>query len=136
MRRLSLIALCVGALMFVGGVVLALLFKDAEGIMGALPVIIIGLGSILIGTNLMVVFRLSNSKLAKELEINEKDERNIRVREKSGYSTWFITQLALVAMLISLSIMDYDVPAWIALAVLAIHNGSLLLGIAVHNKKI
>ena len=104
--------------------------------MGALPVIIIGLGSILIGTNLLVVFRLSNSKLTKELEINEKDERNIRVREKSGYSTWFITQLALVAMLISLSIMDYDVPAWIALAVLAIHNGSLLLGIAVHNKKI
>ena len=136
MNKLKSFIFYAGVALFVIGLLLAIIFNDAEGSMRILPFVMIGLGSGIIGVGVSFIIRHKNPKLAKEYEINEKDERNIRIREKAGYTTWHITQLILFVMVFAFLLMDYKLPCWIAMGGLIIHNGSLLVGIAVHSKKI
>ena len=136
MNKLKSFIFYMGIALLLCGVVLAIVFNGSDGVMRILPFVMVGFGSGIIVVGVSFMIRHKNPKLAKEYEINEKDERNIRLREKSGYSAWFITQFTLFAMVISFLLMDYKVPLWFALGALLIHNGSLLMGIFVHSKKI
>jgi len=133
MNKLKTLAFYAGIAIFAAGIA-AIIFIDTEDIMRLFPAVTILSGTLLISASIPSMLG-KNPKLAKELEIHEKDERNIRLREKAGYSTWFVTQFVLMAMMITFVILDYKLPGWIAVGALFIHNASLIAGIFIHNKK-
>ena len=136
MKKSQVIAFYAGIVLFAAGLLCAIIFRDAESALAKLPAVIIATGTGMICVGISLITRFMNPKLAKEYEINEKDERNIRLREKAGLFTWGVTQFVLMAMVLVFLLLDFTVLCWIAYGALAIHNSSLFLGIAIHNRKI
>lgn len=70
----------IGFIILGTGLVLIKLLPDADGILKTLPYICVGLGSGLLGGNLGTAIKnrcaLKNPQIAKQAEIEEKDERN------------------------------------------------------------
>lgn len=133
MNKLKAMVFYTGIAILVCGVALTIVLNDAERPMKIALSAMIGCGSGITGLGALLMV---NPKMAKVYEINEKDERNIRLREKSGYTTWYITQFVLCVMVFVFLLLDYKVPCWIALGALLIHNGSFLVSLAIHSKKI
>ena len=129
-----------GLVTVVIGIVLAIFFTEVDGAMKSLPFVLIGVGSGITGVGMLSFFRArlekKNPDILKQLDIEEKDERNIRLREKAGYATWFVTQFVLVALLLTLVILDYGVARWLTLSALFIHNISLFIFMGINNNKI
>lgn len=132
--------LYLGLAALLGGVLLKVFLNTPEGALLRLPYILSGFGTGLTAVGLVNLYRIKLSKgnpeKAKMYEIAEKDERNIRLREKAGYSVWYITLFALAVLSLSLVVLDYITAALISLAVLFLHTLSFFILIAVYSKKI
>ena len=94
-----------------------------------------GLTLVGVGGILLKRFKSKNPQIAREYEIAEKDERNIRIREKSGYAVWYTTTFALVAAALSFVILEYKIPAFITMGVLFIHIIGIMIFIRIYCKK-
>ena len=83
MNKLKVFAFYVGIAVFIGGVLLAILWSDAEGVTRILPFVMVGCGTGAIGGGVSYAIikplERKHPELAKTREINEKDERNIRL---------------------------------------------------------
>jgi uncharacterized membrane protein len=81
----------------------------------------------------LVILKI-NPNIAKEQEINAKDERQIKISEKSALSTFFITIFSLLAAIIVYVFLGFYVPLWITIGLLLIHTISFLIFLH-HNRK-
>ena len=107
--------------------------------MRIVPIILLGSGTALsaIGSLGFVRSRLAkNPTKLKQYDIEVKDERNIRLYEKSGYIAWQITNYVLLVLLIAFVILDYGLARWLLLGALIIHSASFVISIIIQNKKI
>lgn len=132
--------LFIGFLLLVAGLLLKFFTPTDEGMVFGLTFIMVGLGAGLVGAVGAKVFmeRILHRDpvLAKQYEINEKDERNIRLREKAGYASWYSTLLMLSLVALIFLLLDYMVATFILIGVLLVHLLSFFVYVYVYNKKI
>lgn len=129
-----------GIIVFVAGLLLKILIPASDGALHTLPFVLSGFGSGIIGVGVANILRKrtidNNPQKAKQYEINEKDERNIRIREKAGCATWYTTLLMLSVISLTLVVLDYKVAGFISIGALFIHIISLYVYINIYNKKL
>lgn len=129
-----------GLILLAVGLLLKFLNSTVEDVILSLTFIMIGLGAGLIGASLAKILVESMIKrdpvLAKQYEINEKDERNVRLREKAGYASWYMTLLMLALITFVFLVLDYKLPTYILSGALLIHCASFFGYVYVFNKKI
>ena len=130
----------IGIIIFAVGLLLKILIPASDGALHSLPFVLSGFGSGIIGVGVANILRkrtLDNDpQKAKQYEINENDERNIRIREKAGYATWYTTLLMLSVISLTFVVLDYKVVCFISLGALFIHIISLYVYISIYNRKI
>lgn len=132
--------LYMGIVIFAIGLLLRFLIPESDGAWQALPFVLTGFGAGIIGAGVVNIFRKrmidNNPEKAKQYEIAEKDERNIRLREKAGYATWYTSLFILAALSLTFVILDYKVACFLSLGALFVHIISLFIYIYIYNKKI
>ncbi|MFA7076120.1 MAG: DUF2178 domain-containing protein [Candidatus Izemoplasmatales bacterium] len=125
---------------FVIGIILQIFGADNEGTMESLSNVLKGFGAGIIAVGVANIIRKKllekNPQKAKLYEINENDERNIRIREKAGCATWYSTVFILAAISMTFVVLDYHVPGYISIGALFIHVGSMFVYMYIYNKKI
>ena len=74
----------VGIILLVAGLILIKILNNPQGILHAIPYILVGLGSVIFGHGMgnLVTRRITRNHPAvqKQMEIDRKDERNIMIR--------------------------------------------------------
>lgn len=94
------------------GAVLTKLTSNTQGIMQTLPYIFIGIGAGVFGQNLGTTFNIRAMKkdpqFAKQKEIDEKDERNITIRNKSKAKAYDLMVMAFGALMMAFALMKVD----------------------------
>jgi len=97
----------------------------------------IGAGLMFLGAAYKVIFRNSDNspEAVKQREIDENDERNIRIKEKAGYASWYATLLIFVAMALVFIFMDYPLGYWLSAGAVVLHKVILLIFMWVYGKK-
>ena len=132
--------ICLGIILLVSGFLLKFLFPVSDEILRALTFVLIGSGTGIIGAGAAKIIRQrildKNPQIAKQYEINENDERNILIREKAGYATWYLTLFMLAIISLIFIILDYKVASFILIGVLLIHCISLFVYSHIFSKKI
>ena len=103
-----------GLVLLGGGLTLAVLYRESEGIMKTLPFVCLGVGCGIFGGNLGTAVRLhlqkKNSKAEKLAEIEEQDERNIAIRngaKAKAYDMSFMVIGALLLIFVLLRVETY-----------------------------
>lgn len=111
------------ALLALGVALIALSFLFSAESTKAIQGVMLGIGTGLMGMSLsnigMIRHMKKNPHLAKEAEIESKDERNVMIRAKAKAASadvtrWFIIALAFVLILI-------DAPLWTTLCVVSVY---------------
>lgn len=129
-----------GIIIFVIGLLLKFLIPVSDGVLKTLPFVLTGFGAGIIGVGVVNIIRKrvidNNPQKAKQYEIDEKDERNIQIREKAGYATWYTSLFMLSAISLTFVVLDYKVAVFISLGALFIHIISLFVYIYIYNRKI
>ena len=109
-------------LLALGVALIALSFLFSAESTKAVQGVMLGIGAGLIGMSLsnlgMIRYMQRHPQLAKETEIETRDERNVMIRAKAKAASadvtkWFIMALAYVMILI-------DAPLWVTLCVVAV----------------
>jgi uncharacterized membrane protein len=97
----------------------------------------LGAGLIFVGAVYKVIFRNNDNspEAVRQREIDEKDERNIRIKEKAGYASWHATLLIFVAMALVFIFMDYPLGYWLSAGAVVLHKITLLIFTSIYNKK-
>ena len=128
-----------GLALFVTGIVLRVFLPNATGALAALPYALLGCGAGIIGVGVVYMLQgrmhKDDPSWQKQQKIEEKDERNIRIREKSGYSVWYISIFTLGALTLTSAVLGQGIATWLAMAVLLIHCISYFVFIGLNNKK-
>jgi len=92
------------------GAILGKYNRTAVGIMQVLPSIIIGIGAGIFGQNLCTTFSIRAIKKApqsyKQKEIDEKDERNIAIKDKAKAKAYDFTIIVFGVMILILALMQ------------------------------
>lgn len=132
-KALYIILLIIGVALIVSGI-LVNYFLDSSKYLGFGS----GLGSAFIAIGIMnlILLKVQKPEVLKQQQINEKDERNIKIREKSAYATFYITMFGLTVVELIFVLLDYVIPGFIVMGLLFIHIISLLLYTAHYSKKI
>ena len=97
----------------------ALLRETADAaLFGAL----VGVGAGLLGPGgaSLLQARFAPEEVRRRQERVERDERNVMLREKAGYVTWYATLLTLAAGALALVVLD-NRAAWLLIGVMAVH---------------
>lgn len=98
----------------------------------------LGVGLMFAGAIYKILFRnnKNNSPEAiRQLEIDEKDERNIRIREKAGYASWHATLIILVVMALVFVFISNPAGYWLTAGALVLHKIILMIFTSTYNKK-
>ena len=101
-------------------------FEFAAGIGGGA----IGLGSF------GLIYLRRHPVNAKQQEIHEKDERNIKIRETSAYNSFYLTLLCLVAAIFVFLILNNLVATGIVTVLVAVHVASFFILMSINSKKL
>lgn len=129
-----------GIALFALGLLLRVLLAEEEGAALSLPYVLLGVGTGITGVGAVNLYKLrllrENPEKARQLEIEEMDERNIRLREKAGYASWYVTLFALAALSLTLVVLNYKTACLLSICVLLVHTASLFIGIYVYNKEL
>lgn len=96
-----------------------------------------GVGGAWIGVGALNLYKLKRKpNIIKKQEIAENDERNIEIRQKAAYSTFFVTLFGLVLLQIIFVVNNYTTASILTTIVLAIHVISLLVFLRHYNNKL
>ena len=102
----------IGFIIFGAGLVILMLLPDAEGVLKALPYVCVGVGAGIFGGNLGVAIKnkamLKNPQAAKQIEIEQKDERNKLISDKAKARTYDLMIYVYAAILLAFTIMQVD----------------------------
>ena len=113
----------IGFIIFAVGLTLIKLLPDAEGILKTLPYICVGVGSGIFGGNLGTVFRnkamFKNPQAAKQIEIEQKDERNQVIRNRAKARAYDLMIFVYAAILLAFALMGVDM--YIILTLVAVY---------------
>ena len=135
--KLAFISLvCLGALLMAAGAIANHYLED-DTLGGRMFGAGAGFGSAIVGVaavNLMLEKR--NPDRQKQQEIYEKDERFVKIREKSAQSTWYVTLFSLLALEFAFLFLDYMIPCYIVIGVMAIHVFSYFVFIHRNSKRL
>lgn len=113
----------VGIIIFAVGLVLIKLLPEADGILKTLPYICLGVGSGIFGGNLGTALRnkamLKNPQAAKQMEIEQKDERNQVISNKAKARAYDLMIFVYAAILLAFALMQVDI--YIILTLVAVY---------------
>lgn len=105
------------------GLVLIKLLPDADGILKTLPYICVGLGSGLLGGNLGTAIKnrvaLKNPQIAKQVEIEEKDERNRAIGDRAKAKAYDLMLYSYSAILLAFALMGVEL--YVVLTLVAVY---------------
>ena len=100
----------IGFVILAAGAILAKLTRNDQGIIQTLPYIFIGIGAGVFGQNLGTDFNIhtmkKNPEIAKQRKIDEKDERNIAIRNKAKAYDLMILVFGALMMAFALMIIN------------------------------
>lgn len=101
-----------GFIIFAVGMALIKLSLEASGILKVLPYICIGVGSGIFGSNLGTAIKnrtlLKNPQAAKQVEIQQKDERNQAISNKAKARTYDLIVFVYGTILLAFALMQVD----------------------------
>jgi len=96
-----------------------------------------GFGSAWIGLGVIGIFiKRLNPEYLKKQEINQKDERNIQIREKSGYITFLVTLFSLAILEFVFLLTDHDFACVLTIGAMSIHIASFFIALFYYDKKL
>ena len=108
--------------------------------LGASPIaceFMAGIGSAWIGLGVIGVFiKRQKPEYARKMEINQKDERNIQIREKSGYVSYLVTLFTLAILEFVFLLTDNEFACILTIGAMAVHIVSFFIALFYYNKKI
>ena len=130
-ERAYMIIVCIGLLLIGAGCLMRSLdiYHNLFEFSGGFGAALIGIGSV------GIICLRKKPKSLKQQEVEETDERNVKIREKSAYSTFFVTLLTLVAAVIVFVALGSVVACIIVNIFMAVHVLSYLLLLHINNKK-
>ena len=135
-RKYFILLICLGLVLVAAGSVFEYVLEDNKtggrliNFGAGFFVSIIAVASV----NLIIMKR--NPDAEKEHEINEKDERHIKIREKSAYSVFYVTMFSLLAAIITFVFLGSWTGFFITFGVMMVHCISFLLFLHRYNKMI
>jgi len=88
-----------------------------------------------LGIALLAFYLISLVKDNKELQIEEKDERNIAIRGKASQTAYLITTILLLVILVVFICINLNIAALLTGLVMLVHSFSLVFLIAYYSKK-
>lgn len=101
-----------GLSILIAGLVMIKLMSDAQGILLTLPYVCIGIGSGIFGENLGTSIKKhlmkKDPKIARKIEIESKDERNIAINNKAKAKAYDLMQMVFGALIIAFALMQVD----------------------------
>lgn len=101
-----------GVALLVGGLYFIKTVEDPHGFLRALPYICVGLGSSIFGHGMGEIIVRSamkkNPTAAKQLEIDQKDERNLAIANRAKAKAYDMMVFVFGALIISFALMDID----------------------------
>jgi ABC-type multidrug transport system fused ATPase/permease subunit len=113
----------IGFIIFVVGLALIKLSQDADGILKTLPYICVGLGSGIFGGNIGTAFKnkamLKNPQAARQVEIEQKDERNQAISNKSKARVYDLMIFVYAAVILAFALMQVNI--YVTLILVAIY---------------
>jgi len=96
-----------------------------------------GLGCAWVGLGAVgAIMQRFNPEYVKKLEIQQKDERNTVIREKSGYIAFLVTLFTLAILAFVFLLLDSDLACALTLVAMAMHVGSFFVAMLVYEKKL
>ena len=102
----------IGFIIFGGGLVLIKLLPEANGILKTLPYLCVGVGAGIFGGNLGTVIKnktmLKNPQAAKQIEIDQKDERNNAIINKAKARAYDLMIYIYAAIILAFTLMRVD----------------------------
>lgn len=131
-KKFYIFLVCFGLLLLAGGIIAEALDFDNR---------LLGFGSglgcaaIALGVVGMVSLKRKPAD-ARQHAINENDERFIKIREKSAYGTFFVTMISLSVVELVFVWLDYLIPCYIIIGLMAIHVFSYFIFLYLNNKKL
>jgi hypothetical protein len=113
----------IGFIIFGAGLMILMLLPDAEGVLKALPYVCVGVGAGIFGGNLGVAIKnktmLKNPQAAKQIEIEQKDERNKIISIKAKARVYDLMIYVYAAILLAFTLMQVDM--YVILTLVAVY---------------
>ena len=114
-RKYGIWGVCIGLILLAAGLYLVRLDENPEGILRVLPFICIGLGCGLFGHGMgdLASKRVlkGNPEIAHQLEIEQKDERNITIASRAKARAFDLMTFVFGALMVCLALMQIDLAA-------------------------
>lgn len=111
----------IGFMILAVGAILGKLTRDTQGIMQSLPYSFIGIGTGIFGQNLGTAFNIyamkKDPQMAKQQEIEEKDERNISIRNKAKAKAYDLMVIVFGALMMAFALMQVNWPVVLTIVV-------------------
>lgn len=109
---LTYLSTIIGLLMIAVGLITIKLNSNSQGIMGALPFVMIGIGCGTFGSGMgeLISKRAikNNPELAKQIEIDTNDERNVAIANKAKSKAYDVMTYVFGALMVSFALMGID----------------------------
>jgi hypothetical protein len=103
----------VGLLLLAAGFVLMKIWASADGLRSTLPYLCIGIGAGVFGQNLGSLLQelaiRNDPKAAKQIEIEQKDERNVSVSNRAKAKAYDLMVLVFGALMLAFALMQVEV---------------------------
>ena len=113
----------IGFVIFIAGLVLIKLLPEAGGILKTLPYLCIGIGAGIFGGNLGTAIKnktaLKNPQVAKQIEVEQKDERNQAISDKAKARAYDLMIYVYAAVLLAFALMQVDM--YVILTLVAVY---------------
>ena len=94
----------------------------------------IGCAAVGWGSVCLILFK-KKPEIAQRQEIEQNDERNTRIREKSGYNTFVVMLLYLLVAEVVFLALDVWIGCLVVICSMTIHVGSFLIFLCINSKK-
>ena len=96
-----------------------------------------GIGSAWIGLGVLgLIIKRLRPEYVKKLETEQKDERNMQIREKSGYVSFLATLFSMVVLEIIFLLTDNDIACILVIGAMAVHIASFIIALFYYDKKL
>ncbi|TGE31095.1 hypothetical protein [Desulfosporosinus sp. Sb-LF] len=110
----------VGFAIFAAGLVMIKLLHEVDGILRTLPYLCVGVGLSIFsgnfGTVINNIIMMKNPQAAKQMEIQQKDERNQSISNKAKARAYDLMIIVYFAILLAFSLMHVDMYVLLTLA--------------------
>ncbi|NMC46187.1 MAG: hypothetical protein GYA52_05080 [Chloroflexi bacterium] len=113
----------IGLVIFGAGLVLIKLLPEADGVLKTLPYLCVGMGAGIFGGNLGIAIKnktmLKNPQAAKQIEVEQKDERNQAISNKAKARAYDLMIYVYGAILLAFALMQVDM--YVILTLVAVY---------------